>query len=84
MNTNLYRHSKGGLYRLIGRGRHSETQDQVVIYQSVETNYLWVRPAAMWVEEVVWPDGVTRPRFVPEGTVPVEDADARPREANGT
>lgn len=68
MTGTLYRHSKGALYRLLGRGTHSETHEPMVIYQEVKTEALWVRPARMWDEEVIWPDGQKRPRFVPEGT----------------
>lgn len=68
MTGTLYRHSKGNLYCLVGRGTHSETHEPMVIYQEADTEALWVRPARMWDEEVTWPDGQKRPRFVPEGT----------------
>ena len=72
MTPGLYRHAKGGLYRLLGLGTHSETHEPMAIYQDANTEALWARPALMWSEEVTWPDGQRRPRFVPEGTVQKE------------
>jgi hypothetical protein len=48
----LYRHYKGGLYEKLHDATHSETQEPVVVYRSVETGRVWVRPAAMWSETV--------------------------------
>ncbi|GBQ97161.1 DUF1653 domain-containing protein [Gluconacetobacter sp. 1b LMG 1731] len=56
----LYRHYKGGLYTLICVGRHSETEEWLVTYRSEARGDYWVRPLAMWVEDVA---GV--PRFSP-------------------
>jgi hypothetical protein len=60
-----YQHYKGGLYQAITTARHSETQELLVIYMSLSTGDLWARPQAMWSDEIVWPDGEKRPRFVP-------------------
>ena len=43
-----YRHYKGNVYKIIALGRHSETLEDMVVYQSVETGEVWVRPKAMW------------------------------------
>lgn len=60
-----YRHFKGKEYRLIGLARHSETLEPMVVYQALYGDRgLWVRPAAMWTEEVTC-DGYHGPRFVP-------------------
>lgn len=59
----LYTHFKGGKYRLIYLGKHSETTERVVVYQSFTTGEVWVRPLESWTGPVVWPDGVTRQRF---------------------
>ena len=48
----VYRHYKGNLYRLIGIGKNSEYLEDMVIYQSLDDNALWVRPLYMWEEEV--------------------------------
>ena len=47
-----YRHYKGNLYKIIALGKHSETCEDVVVYQSVESNDVWVRPQSMWNEWV--------------------------------
>jgi hypothetical protein len=58
-----YRHYKGGLYRVEGTVRHSETLEPLTLYRALYGEQgLWVRPAAMFLEEVV-ADGVRQPRF---------------------
>jgi hypothetical protein len=48
-----YRHYKGNDYTVIGIVRHSETQEELVVYrQEYGDNGLWVRPLAMFVETV--------------------------------
>ncbi len=61
--SGTYRHYKGGLYRVICLAHHSETLEDMVIYESLsEGSGFWARPASMWSETVVV-DGVARPRF---------------------
>ena len=63
LQPGLYRHYKGGTYQVIGVARHSETDEQLVVYRCVYDNYsLWVRPLAMFLETVLV-DGRTVPRF---------------------
>ncbi len=58
-----YRHYKGGEYEVIGIAKHSETHEPHVVYRPLYgEGGLWVRPLAMFVEDVVI-DGVTMPRF---------------------
>lgn len=58
-----YRHFKGNLYEVIGVARHSETQEEMVVYRALYGEYgLWVRPAVMWTETVDR-DGYHGPRF---------------------
>ena len=58
-----YRHVKGTLYEVIGVARHSETQEEMVVYRALYGEYgLWVRPAAMWTETVDR-EGYHGPRF---------------------
>jgi hypothetical protein len=61
--TGRYRHYKGGDYEVIGTVRHSETLEALVLYRALYgARGLWVRPAAMFQDEVVV-DGLTQPRF---------------------
>lgn len=58
-----YRHYKGNEYTVLGVARHSETLEEHVVYrQEYGDNGLWVRPAAMFAETVVF-EGRTLPRF---------------------
>lgn len=62
-----YKHTKSGKeYRVMGIAKHSETMEEMVIYESLyenETFKLWVRPMAMW-EELVDINGEKLPRFM--------------------
>lgn len=60
-----YRHYKGGEYEVIGVARHSETLEPLVVYRPLynDTGW-WVRPYAMFVEDVEI-EGVRQPRFTP-------------------
>lgn len=58
-----YRHFKGKEYRVPGVARHSETLEPLVVYQALYGERgLWVRPAAMWNEQVER-EGQAMPRF---------------------
>lgn len=58
-----YRHFKGKEYRVLYVARHSETLEEMVVYQALYGEMdIWVRPAAMW-NETVTRDGKTCPRF---------------------
>ena len=59
----LYRHYKGMLYEVVGTVRHSESLEPMTLYRALYGEKgLWVRPAAMFNEEVVI-DGITQLRF---------------------
>lgn len=59
-----YRHFKGKEYRLLYLARHSETMEPMVVYQALYGEQgIWVRPAAMWTEQVER-EGYCGPRFV--------------------
>ena len=59
----LYRHYKGNEYKVIGLARHSETLEELVVYQALYgAQGLWVRPAAMFAETVEI-EGEIQPRF---------------------
>jgi hypothetical protein len=58
-----YRHYKGMEYEVVGTVRHSETLEPLTLYRALYGEQgLWVRPAAMFNEEVVI-DGILQPRF---------------------
>jgi hypothetical protein len=58
-----YRHYKGPEYEVLGVARHSETLEAVVVYRPLyEGASLWVRPHAMFFEEVAH-EGRRQPRF---------------------
>ena len=58
-----YQHYKGGQYEVIGVARHSETQEPLVIYRPLYGDSgLWVRPYAMFYEQVEVM-GTLQPRF---------------------
>lgn len=51
-----YKHSKkGGLYKVIAIAKHSETLEDLVIYEALYENTLakiWARPISNFIEEV--------------------------------
>ena len=58
-----YRHFKGKEYEVFGVARHSETEDELVVYRALYGDFgLWVRPVSMW-NETVERDGKTFRRF---------------------
>lgn len=58
-----YRHFKGKEYEVLGIARHSETQEELVVYRALYGDFsLWVRPVSMW-NETVERDGKTFRRF---------------------
>lgn len=64
-----YRHFKGKEYEVLGVASHSETLEPMVVYRSLYgEGGLWVRPAAMWSEQVER-EGYSGPRFTVLGEV---------------
>lgn len=57
----IYQHYKGALYKVMAFGEHTETGEDLVIYQD-KTGKVWVRPAKMFLEKVVV-DGKEMERF---------------------
>ena len=58
-----YRHFKGREYEVLGIARHSETEEELVVYRALYGDFgLWVRPVSMW-NETVEHDGKTFRRF---------------------
>ena len=49
-----YRHYKGGEYEVIATARHSETDEEMVVYRALYgEGEIWTRPASMWNETVI-------------------------------
>ena len=50
-----FKHYKGGIYRKLYIAKHSETQEQMVVYQAMYGNCeIWVRPKDMFYEEITY------------------------------
>lgn len=47
-----YRHYKGNIYKIIAFAKHSETCEDMIVYQSVKDGATWVRPKSMWNEAI--------------------------------
>ncbi len=59
----VYQHYKGQLYKVVAVARHSETLQEMIIYQALYGDYeFWVRPLDMFCEQVEI-EGVLMPRF---------------------
>ena len=53
MVGNVYRHYKGNKYKVLAIGKHSETLEELVVYQGLyDDNPIWCRPLSMWNETV--------------------------------
>ena len=63
----LYRHFKGGLYRIVTIAQHTETSEGLVIYRSEEDpSKVWARPVVNFlspVDKVKYPDATQDMRF---------------------
>ena len=63
MNGKIYMHYKGNKYKVLCTARHSETLEEMVVYQALYGDGdIWVRPLSMWDEEVL-ADGKKVKRF---------------------
>jgi len=59
----LYEHYKKLRYRVLAIARHSESLEELVVYQALYGDGgVWVRPVAMFVENILV-DGELQPRF---------------------
>ena len=48
-----YRHFKGNLYQIITLGYHSETNEEMVVYQALYDEYkVYIRPLSMFMERL--------------------------------
>lgn len=59
----IYRHFKGAQYQVQGVAKHSETEEELVVYTPLYGDRgLWVRPLSMFLETVTR-DGREQARF---------------------
>lgn len=61
-----YRHFKGDEYELLAVVRHSETAEELIVYQSLKyPDRIWGRPLKMFLEHVKRPElDYEGPRFI--------------------
>ena len=63
LEKGIYKHYKGNLYEVIDVAKHSETEEEHVVYRTLYGDYsTWIRPLAMFIETVQI-DGQQVPRF---------------------
>ena len=60
--NNLFRHYKGGRYRLLMEATDEATGQPVMVYRSEQDGRVWVRTAASWLDtvHVEGPGGIAR------------------------
>jgi len=59
-----YRHFKGGEYEVLFTARHSESEEELVIYRALYGDgAIWARPLSMFTETVLH-EGKEVPRFM--------------------
>lgn len=59
----LYEHYKGSRYKIVAVARHSETLEELIVYQALYGQEgIWVRPLAMFLENIEI-NGQIQPRF---------------------
>ena len=48
-----YKHYKGTVYQVLALAKHTETLEDLVVYQDTgDLEKVWVRPKAMFLEEI--------------------------------
>jgi hypothetical protein len=53
LKKGIYRHYKGNEYEVLMVARHSETEEEMVVYRALYGEYgVWVRPLTMFMEKV--------------------------------
>lgn len=76
----IYQHFKGKLYRIVTLATHTETGEQLVIYQALYGEFqVFARPLSMFLEKVdakKYPDAAGKDRFM---RIPMVEAAAVPQ-----
>jgi len=63
MKKGKYQHYKGPLYEVLDVARHSETEEEMVVYRTLYGDFsLWVRPLKMFTSDVEY-EGKKMKRF---------------------
>ena len=58
-----YQHYKGRYYEVLGVAKHSESEEEFVVYRPLYgAGDWWIRPKKMFLEQVI-AGGATMPRF---------------------
>ncbi|MFN7039046.1 MAG: DUF1653 domain-containing protein [Alphaproteobacteria bacterium] len=74
MRLGIYQHYNGNFYQVLSIARHSETLEELVIYQALQGDYgVWARPLNMFKEKLnIDNKRIERFKFVQENflTVP--------------
>ncbi|MDO9399590.1 MAG: nucleotide exchange factor GrpE [bacterium] len=76
----IYRHYKGGKYCVLYLGYNSENREEVVVYQSIADNKIWVRPKKMFLSRVEI-DGKKVNRFEHVSDLEVDDFEEKYKRA---
>ena len=49
----IYRHYKGGTYEIVSMATHTETQEKLVVYKSLNFGSVYVRPYDIFSDSVI-------------------------------
>lgn len=47
-----YRHFKGNIYQIVAIAKHTETEEELVVYRSLENEQVYARPLHMFTEKL--------------------------------
>lgn len=80
-NNEIYRHFKGNLYKVITLAMHSETKEQMVVYQGLYGNFpVYCRPLSLFfdrVDPIKYPGSSQKLRFEKVDTIVSADTSVK-------